>query len=110
MRVQFGNSAPHEVLTHDELKRRGLKVGDYDKFDTGKAVVPIDVDDAITDIGPFPDDTPLSEALQICAGTWPYHSTEPATWVASDSPALAQVLAEQHGCEIRDLTTDEESK
>lgn len=103
MRVQFGNSAPHEVLSHDDVKRRALKIGDFDKFDDGKVVVPVDAKDAVTSVGPFPDGTSISEALQICAGLWPYHSTEPAAWVASDSKALAQVLAEEHGCDVRPL-------
>lgn len=103
MRVQVGNRAPHEVLSHEDVKRRGLKVGDFDRFDAGKVVVPVDVSGAVTEIGPFPDGTSVSEALRVCAGLWPYHSAEPAAWVASDSPALAQVLAEEHGCEIREL-------
>lgn len=104
MRVQLGNTSPHEVVTHDDVKRRGLKVSDYDKFDEGRLTVPIDVEDAVTNVGPFPDGTPLSEALRAVADLWKYHSSEPPGWVASDSANLASLLAEEYGCDVKELT------
>ena len=58
----------------------------------------------------IPDDTPLVTALATIThdteGVWAKHATPGArpAWVASDSPALATVLAEHFGgIEIRDL-------
>lgn len=106
MRVQLGNSAPHEVLATDDVKRRGLKVGDYDKFDDGKLVVPVDAGDAVTAVT-IPDDRGLAEAFAEVVHLWGYHSTEPPGWVASDSPGLCALIAEQYGCPTRDLEVEQ---
>ena len=56
----------------------------------------------------FPDDSSLSEAFTAVthpAGVWANHATEGAkpAWVASDSDALAQLLGDHFGCEVRPL-------
>lgn len=106
MRAQLGNSAPHEVLTTDDAKRRGLKPSDYDKYDTGKVIVPIDTSDAVTTLA-IPDDRSIGEAFLEVTHLWGYHSSEPPGWVASDSAGLAALLAEQYGCEARELADGE---
>lgn len=57
----------------------------------------------------FPDGTSLAEAFQTVTnakGAWAYHAKDGHTpaWVASDSPALAMLLADHFGgVEVRDL-------
>lgn len=51
----------------------------------------------------FPEGTPLAEAFTTITarnGLWSYHSDSPASWVESDSPGLAQLLAEHFACPI----------
>lgn len=58
-----------------------------------------------------PGTTLLEAAVQItdpARGVWRSHSDDPApAWVASTDPALAQLLAAQYGCEVRDPEPDE---
>jgi hypothetical protein len=57
----------------------------------------------------IPDDMSLLDALRAIADLWPKHShqSKPPAWVASDSPALATLVAENFGrIEIRDLQVD----
>lgn len=102
MLVQLGNAAPHEVLSHDDVKRRGLKVGDYDKHDAGKVRVPIDVADAVTTFD-VPADRTVRDAFLEVTHAWDYHSSAPPAWVASDSAGLAALLAENYDCDVVEL-------
>lgn len=57
----------------------------------------------------IPDDMSLVDALRAIDDLWPKHSHEakPPAWVASDSPGLAALVAENFGrIEIRDLQVD----
>jgi hypothetical protein len=57
----------------------------------------------------FAEDTTLVDALKAVADLWPKHSADgkPPAWVATDSPALSSLLAENFGgVEIRDLELD----
>lgn len=55
----------------------------------------------------FPDDVGPREALATITeperGVWSQHSDAPPAWVASTSPGLASFLAEEYGCEVREL-------
>lgn len=60
---------------------------------------------------------PAEWTLMQCAqeitggnGVWAKHSDDPApAWVASTDPQLAQLLATNYGCELRDVETGEEA-
>jgi hypothetical protein len=53
-----------------------------------------------------PDGTPLAEAFTTIThpnGVWAAHSdAESPAWVASDDPALAQLLSAHYGCPVRE--------
>jgi hypothetical protein len=56
----------------------------------------------------FPEGTSLTEALRAVtdpSGVWANHAAEDAkpAWVASDNDSLAVLLAEEYGCDVRDL-------
>lgn len=57
----------------------------------------------------FPEDATLATALKDVNDFWGRDDHQPTgeyahpRWVASDSPGLAAVLAEQYGCEVREL-------
>ena len=105
MRVQLGNTAPHEVLHRDEVKRRGLKATDYPAHDKNHVRVPVDVTDAVTDVT-VPDDRSIRDAFLEVTHLWDYHSSAAPSWVASDSQGLASLLAENYGCDVADLKVE----
>lgn len=91
MKVVLGNRhAVHGRADGDEVKRESLPKGKR-----ATEVV-------------FPEDTSLSEAFTTVthpAGVWANHAEEGKTpaWVASDSDALASLLGDHYGCEVRQL-------
>jgi hypothetical protein len=105
--VQLGNTAPHEVLSHDDVKRRGLKVSDYDKHDTGKVRVPVDVRDAVTTLA-VPDGRSLREAfLEVTHGGTITRRSRPRGLHPTRMVWLA-LLAENYGCDVAELVPVEE--
>jgi hypothetical protein len=54
----------------------------------------------------IPDDWSTAETIQALthpSGVWAWHSdADKPAWVASDDPALAQVLSALWGCELRE--------
>ncbi|MGI5155806.1 hypothetical protein [Microbispora sp. CA-102843] len=61
----------------------------------------------------IPDGRTLLEAAQEIThsqGVWAAHSDAPApAWVASTDPALAALLGQHYGCEVRDPQPAEEA-
>lgn len=102
MIVQLGNVAPHEVLHRDDVKRRGLKVSDYEAHDGERLRVPIPVKDAVTTVE-VPEERSVRDAFLEVTHLWDYHSARPPSWVASDSQGLASLLAENYGCDVAEL-------
>jgi len=49
----------------------------------------------------FPKGTPPGEMLATVTGVFEsHHSNRPASWVESDSAALAELLADHYGCAV----------
>lgn len=64
--------------------------------------IPSDDPDAITKVS-IPDGRSLSSALRDIVhsdGLWQIHSAGNPTWVESDTPELAEAIAQHFGCPI----------
>lgn len=90
---------------------------DHPQHDDGtlKAVEDRDVIDAdtYTHVDAPAHKSVLQVAHEITApgGIWAAHSPDDApTWVASDNAALAALLADHYGCDVRPFTTEEATK
>lgn len=124
MRVLLGNTAPVEVLDRDVVKARGHNLKELAVHSPGTAGdeetpavlaryrVPVVLDDGESErvtVVRFPEGTDLLEAFTNVThpqGAWAHHSDEAPSWVASDDPMLAQMLARQYGCDVRDYSEE----
>jgi hypothetical protein len=109
MRVVLGNRhAVHQIRVHRRDDDGGLVLDDDGSPIVDEVVVKMPRGKRALDIQPEDGDTLADVFRNIThpAGIWASHAAEGATpaWVASDSPALAALLAEHFGgIEVREL-------
>lgn len=101
MRVLMGNVAPIEVVDDAAAENPNAKTRRPIALPDGAA-------ETVTKVG-FETATLGDAFTTITApgrGIWHAHSDQPPAWVASDRAALAELLADHYGCEVRPMPVE----
>ena len=89
----MGNSEPHQLVSADDGTRSYEPLAGPTQTQTA-----------------IPDGYPLTEvflSVTLADGIWDRHSATTApSWVSSDLPMLAELLASHYGCDVRPLTKE----